>query len=595
MMESEGSGMTKQSRRSVERATSFGAVVYIDTEWDKTRYLLGRSLTSHSFETGMSIVICLNMFFVIHVTNVSASVDSLPTWIHVVSNGLLALYATELVAKLYTFRLQFFNQKSNIMDFIVVMTDCLMLVLEIFLHTLPSASVLRILRLLRLLRAGRIFAEIPELYVMVAGMVSTVRAMICAMVLIAMTLALWSIVAVEFLNPLAAEMQADGSFGDCERCGRAFSSVHDSMLTFFQSTIAGDSWGTLALPMIERQPACALIIIPVMITVNLGLLNLLLIAIVNQANKARDEDAAQRLRDKEKDFEKAKIKLLGLCSQMDIDKNGELSYVEVVQGWDDSEEFANCLRLMDVGRDDLDLIFKYLDVDDSGEVSYLEFVQQLYQLNTKETNTLLVIIKTSLREVHKELKLLKLKVEPIIGKLKDQPRQVAEAIPQAEPELTQETTAESADAKESKPVMEEKSKLQMPSPGLTSDMPQIVGELHRFTQQVDSAVAAALQDIAKKNEEQAAMLQSNSRQLSELGNSLVKLVKGEPSSVQLQPRTWSLPATDGLGADANNDIEDLTFRDVQLPLQPQFPGRQACCTSTGLMCRPAALPSANPA
>ena len=41
------------------------------------------------------------------------------------------------------------------------------------------------------------------------------------------------------------------TFQDCEQCLRATSSVMDANLLLFKTVIAGDSWGTIAVPVIE--------------------------------------------------------------------------------------------------------------------------------------------------------------------------------------------------------------------------------------------------------------------------------------------------------------------------------------------------------
>jgi len=61
---------------------------------------------------------------------------------------------------------------------------------------------------------------------------------------------LWSIVMVEFVHPVSSSLD----FGDCERCSRGFDSVRASTLTLFQTLVASDAWGQVAIPVIEHYP-----------------------------------------------------------------------------------------------------------------------------------------------------------------------------------------------------------------------------------------------------------------------------------------------------------------------------------------------------
>merc|ERR1712013_732297 len=49
--------------------------------------------------------------------------------------------------------------------------------------------------------------------------------------------------------------------------------------------------------------------------------------------------------------------------------------------------------LMDITRDELDIVYDILDEDQSGSVDYKEFTEQLYKMRTQHSHTLLVLIK----------------------------------------------------------------------------------------------------------------------------------------------------------------------------------------------------------
>eukprot|EP00928_Gymnodinium_smaydae_P080612 TRINITY_DN6427_c0_g1_i1.p2 TRINITY_DN6427_c0_g1~~TRINITY_DN6427_c0_g1_i1.p2 ORF type:complete len:298 (+),score=78.87 TRINITY_DN6427_c0_g1_i1:1338-2231(+) len=89
----------------------------------------------------------------------------------------------------------------------------------------------------------------------------------------------------------------------------------------------------------------------------------------------------------------AKKKLERLCEQMDKDGSGSMSFEEITQGYDEIPEFADTLRVMDIKRDDLQMVFNILDSDGSGDVEYKEFVDQLHKMKSHDVHTLIVFVK----------------------------------------------------------------------------------------------------------------------------------------------------------------------------------------------------------
>eukprot|EP00443_Scrippsiella_acuminata_P002557 CAMPEP_0115182242 /NCGR_PEP_ID=MMETSP0270-20121206/7843_1 /TAXON_ID=71861 /ORGANISM="Scrippsiella trochoidea, Strain CCMP3099" /LENGTH=520 /DNA_ID=CAMNT_0002595285 /DNA_START=116 /DNA_END=1678 /DNA_ORIENTATION=- len=218
-----------------------------------------------------------------------------------------------------------------------------------------------------------------------------------------MMLTLWSIIAVELLHPVNVRIAERGYYGDCDRCERAYSSVFAAILTFLQQIIAGDSWGLTSLPIIEEEPATFIIFFAVLITVNLGLLNLILTVIVDVAHTAREEDDTRKINEKAREFEAAKVKLLHLCEELDSNKSGELCYEELLNGMETNPRFSTTLASMDVSPDDMHIIFSMLDEDSSGTISYSEFVEQLHKLKSQDTHTMLIFIRGFLKDVRTKL------------------------------------------------------------------------------------------------------------------------------------------------------------------------------------------------
>merc|ERR1719506_725490 len=231
------------------------------------------------------------------------------------------------------------------------------------------------------------------------------KAIVWATVLLFVVLMIWSVVFVELVNPLVLDMlkeeqegQAD-YFSDCERCGRAFSSTMQAMLTFTQQIVAGDEWGAVSIPIIEKHPWTALLFSAVLVTVDLGLMNLILSVIVDKAQQAHNDDLKFQVQEKEEEFQRLKKQLLKFCAQLDEDNSGCLTLDELLDGFDQNPEFHVALSSMDVQKEDISSLFNILDDDGSGSVQYDEFVEQLHKMKTQDSHVVLVFIRGSVKEM----------------------------------------------------------------------------------------------------------------------------------------------------------------------------------------------------
>lgn len=363
----------------------------------------------------MTLCIFFSIGLAVHETNLGAMEEDAKPWFHFCMNFLTGIYALEILVRLYVSGPQFFLTILNMFDFLLVVTDLFMVCLERVTGGAPNLFALRLVRLVRTLRIIRILTFVRPLYLILHGFISAMQAIFWATTLLVLSIMLWSILAVNFLHPVNLELVEAGLHPDCYRCQRAFESVSRACLTFAETTIAGETFGDISIPIIEQQPLSLLLFLGVHITIQLGIMNLILAVIVDQAQAARHEDAEQALADKEATMVRAKDTLFKLCVQMDTDFSGSLTLDELLQGVDTLPEFMNQMRLMDISREDMEVVFSILDIDKSGDVNYREFVEELYKLKNRDSHTLLIFIKhyvMELREsVARQVNLLKDYVE----------------------------------------------------------------------------------------------------------------------------------------------------------------------------------------
>merc|ERR1711959_43308 len=104
---------------------------------------------------------------------------------------------------------------------------------------------------------------------MVHGFASAMMSMFWGFVMMVLLLTIWSILTVELLHP----MNVDLDHTETAYCREAFSSVADCTLLFFQTVVAGDSWGLCVLPLVKEHPLSFAVFAGVLFTVQIGFTN----------------------------------------------------------------------------------------------------------------------------------------------------------------------------------------------------------------------------------------------------------------------------------------------------------------------------------
>lgn len=403
-----------ESRAALRRRESFQimanktAFMSMD-EMPRYRALLIRFVNSSYFESVIGILIIFNMILTWYETDLSAQEDTrVPDWLKAMNLLMLILYGSEVALRLITLRERFFEGYVNwdTFDLLLVLSDIVFLVIKAVFPEMegnPGIRALRICRSLRMVKAIRIWPPLRELYIMMHGLIGAFKAMVWSFVMLFLVLTLFGIIAVETINPIVKEIHAEGGFSDCDRCHRAFASVWSSMITFFQQVVAGDSWGLITIPVMEREAWTQPLFITVVVTIQFGILNLILVAIVDQAHQSSKDDALFQVRTRQEEFERSRRELIALCAEIDTDESGNISMEELMHGYETKPELANQMRFLDVKKDDMKILFAVLDHDGSGSVDYEEFVEQLFNMQNQDTGVVLSFIRSYVQDVRKQL------------------------------------------------------------------------------------------------------------------------------------------------------------------------------------------------
>jgi hypothetical protein len=241
---------------------------------------------------------------------------------------------------------------------------------------------------------------------MLAGLTCSFKAIFWGSVLLFVALLVWSVLAVQFIHPLNKEIAQAGhpAYDGCDRCGRAYESTFQACLTFTTQIVAGDSWGRETQPIIEEFPVTAVFFLTVYVSVGLAIMNLILGVVVNVATEARERLMKEEENEKLLMANESLSALLVMCQEMDDDGNDELTFAEIREGFDTNIAFRETLADMDIGRDDLQIVWTILDSDKSGTVTSKEFVTQIYRMKNSDSQFMLAYIKFYITEIKDKLR-----------------------------------------------------------------------------------------------------------------------------------------------------------------------------------------------
>lgn len=381
-----------------------------NTVWPWQRVFLARIIMHQAFETGMGLIIFANVLLIVFEANSDAScypeflynLESCPRsssalfWPWACNLALQMIYSAECIARCFVERKLYIKNQWNVIDLFIVVVGWFGMALT----EMVNLNVLRVFRVLRLLRAGRLLISVPELYILLSGLTTSIKAIFFGSIMLIFVVFVWAIVMVELIHPLNLEIDYDER---CPRCAKGFQTVYMASLTLFQQIVAGDSWGAISLPLAEAHPWTSPILFAILMTISLGVMNLILAVIVEKAAEARQNDLDRKLQQKDLDRERNMVDLALLCDRMDTDGSGALSLEEMLHGYVNERKFYTLMQESGIEKDDLQTMFNVLDADDSGEVDYVEFCNQLGKCPKRDPMMLAAMTRYSVMEVRKIL------------------------------------------------------------------------------------------------------------------------------------------------------------------------------------------------
>lgn len=366
------------------------------------RWWIYRGVVSLPWEILVSVVICLNFVVIIMEANYGAECNGdmisgcVPGWLVIVNYCFVGFYSLEAFATIFVYRSRVLRDHWTLFDLCIVLMAWVDMLVSAIVTTagMQEVQLLRLFRIARLARAARIVHMSPELRAMMNGVISALTTVFWGLIMVMLLLAVWAVLAVELLHDTAQEVHADKDL-----CLQAFDSVFMVMLMFFQTLMAGDSWGDCAVPMIQKNPLSIIIFGGSLLTVQLGFANLVLAVIVERARQAHEEEQRQNVVEQLKKRREAENRLLEMCQAIDVDNNGILTLDELIDAYATNEEFRKTLMLLEIDETDLICLFDLMDVDRSGDLTYEELVNCIHKSETNDLKRQMMLVKLQVQDI----------------------------------------------------------------------------------------------------------------------------------------------------------------------------------------------------
>eukprot|EP00438_Fugacium_kawagutii_P024561 Skav223341 [mRNA] locus=scaffold200:283074:284090:+ [translate_table: standard] len=210
----------------------------------------------------------------------------------IVSDVCLVLYTVELSLHIYLQGFQILRDWMICIDFGIIVCGYIeqfldLIIQDQFVMRIGVVRALRLVRIFRLIRLLRKIRTLRELHKLATMMSTCAKTLVWSFLLCFLVMTVWSMLMVEMVHPLLEELRDRGAFMDCKGCDRAMGSVMDANLLLFKTVIAGDSWGEIAVPVIEQYPATAFIFMGSLLSLVFGVLNLIVAVVVDTFADAR--------------------------------------------------------------------------------------------------------------------------------------------------------------------------------------------------------------------------------------------------------------------------------------------------------------------
>ena len=218
---------------------------------------------STGFQRFILVVIFLNAA-VLGLETSPAIMETYSSLLIALDKAALAIFVTEIVIKLITYRHRYFLDPWNVFDFVIVS-----------IALLPTGEGMAVLRALRILRAFRLISMVPKMRVVVQAFLKAIPGMGSIMLLMILVFYVFGVMATNFFG-----REFPDWFGD----------VGDSLYSLFQ-IMTLESWSMgIVRPVMETFPFAWAFFIPFILVTTFAVLNLFIAVVVNSMQEVHEAE-----------------------------------------------------------------------------------------------------------------------------------------------------------------------------------------------------------------------------------------------------------------------------------------------------------------
>lgn len=354
---------------------------------------------------------------------------------YIIENAFTVIFFAELVIRFYCLQFNFFRSAWNCLDFFLVSIA----VLDTWIMTPMSQGgggnrmmqTLRVLRMLRLVRLIRLLRMFRELWMIVQGLIDSLKTLVWVtmlMILFLYVCAIFTTLQIGHNDEIYDPYYRVSQGWDHELF---FGTVSRSMFTLVQ-VVTLERWSDgIARHVIANQAFMMIFFVCFLIFTTFGLMNMILGVIVENtlAMQRNNEEKVKKMQ--EKQMNSVLGKLREVLEQADEDGSGSLTQEEFAEALT-NPEIANQLRLIDFPVDDPDEIFMLLDVEQDGELTTDEFIEGCMRVKGSAKSKDLLEVQISVDVLGKRLRTLDEKLGMATERVKILDQKTSRMVVQAE-------------------------------------------------------------------------------------------------------------------------------------------------------------------
>lgn len=346
-------------------------------------------VTMRRFEVFITCAILANavqMGITVQMTASGFTPQAFDTTTFVLEHIFTAIFAVEMCLKIYAFRLAYFMDGWNLMDFCLVSVSIVDNWFLMFFATddLDNLTVLRLVRLFRVFRMIKVVKVKRELLVLVEGIVASIRAMVPIMTLLGLVVYAFSILCVEIIGKENSKytdlvyLEEQGLLGKAglpwDNQGY-FGALPQAWLTLFNIAVLSE-WPEIIRPVFLIQGFFVPILMCFVMVTAFGIINVIIGVIVEQTEETARQSLLASVEHEKQMQMKNIADMARLICELDCDHDGLVSPAEFK-----SPEMMQLFQGIKLPQGfDSDELYIMLDRDGSGEVTIDEFMMGMYRI-----------------------------------------------------------------------------------------------------------------------------------------------------------------------------------------------------------------------